>query len=140
MSESDDTRRTFCKVCIGGMSVCSAAAIGFPVVTFLGFPRLVGADKPVIVQLDQLVAGQVQYENLRGQTIVVLSGADGPMVLNASCTHLGCTVIWDTAALVFRCPCHGAVFSPEGEVISGPVSAPLKKVEFELSDGTLIVT
>jgi Rieske Fe-S protein len=109
-------------------------------VTFLGFPRRVGADKPVIVQLNQLVTGQAQYERLRGKTIVVLSGADGPTVLDASCTHLGCTVIWDTSASVFRCPCHGAVFSSEGDVVSGPVSAPLKKVEFELSDGTLIVS
>ena len=91
------------------------------------------------VALSDLSPGQVQYADLRGQQIIVLSTEQGPRVLSASCPHLGCNVLWDTAESRFRCPCHGAVFDAEGGVISGPVNSPLKEVPFEVQDGTLIV-
>jgi len=136
-----DARRTFCKGCIGAMTVASAGMVSFPVISFVaGRPARVGMDKPVEVPLDQLAPGQAQYEELRGQQIIVLGSAEGPRVFSASCPHLGCNVAWETSDSVFRCPCHGAVFDEYGQVISGPVSSPLRALPFEIKDGKIIVT
>lgn len=136
----DGKRRTFCKACIGGMTACSMAAIGFPVVTFLGFPQRPAADRPIEVALDRLVPGQAEYVDRRGQQLIVLARPEGPVVLNAACTHLGCNVIWSAAEGVFRCPCHGAEFDADGEVLSGPVNKPLRKIPFSVEDGIIILT
>lgn len=141
--ESDgggSARRTFCKLCIGGMTVASAGMVGFPVVSFLGRPTRLGADKPLEIPADSLAPGQARYEEFRGQQVIVLAGAEGPAVFNASCPHLGCNVIWDAAESVFRCPCHGAIFDADGKVVSGPVSDPLKQLPFEIKDGKIVVT
>ncbi|MCP3904904.1 MAG: Rieske 2Fe-2S domain-containing protein [Planctomycetes bacterium] len=133
-------RRAACKACIGGLTVGSMAGVGFPVISFLRLPSRAAADRPVEIALDQLQSGQVEYAQQRGQQVIVLSTAEGPLVLSAACTHLGCNVLWDTADRVFRCPCHGATFGETGEVLSGPVNAPLKRIPFEIKDGTLFVT
>ncbi len=142
MSEANDNgRRTFCKLCIGGMAALSAGMVGFPIASFMARPERLGANKPLEVPLDQLAAGQAQYVDFRGQQVIVLVGADGkPLVFSASCPHLGCNVIWDTGDGIFRCPCHGAMFNGSGQVIKGPVSAGLTSIPFEVKDGKIIVS
>ena len=136
----NDPRRTFCKMCIGGMGVLSASMVGFPVISFLARPQTLDLNKPLEIALDRLSLGQAQYVEYRGQQLIVMVGADGPLVFSASCPHLGCNVIWDSGDSLFRCPCHGAMFNGSGQVIRGPVSSNLRKVAFEVKDGKIIVS
>lgn len=46
--------------------------------------------------------------------------------LSLTCTHQGCTVQPQENG-EFHCPCHGAVFDPEGRVLHGPAQRNLSK-------------
>ena len=46
----------------------------------------------------------------------------GFLALSCKCTHLGCTVPWDSTAKKFICPCHASAYDIRGEVVSPPAS------------------
>ncbi len=46
--------------------------------------------------------------------------------MDAACTHMGCSVHWNSAEKTWDCPCHGGRYTCTGKVFSGP---PLKDLE-----------
>ena len=57
------------------------------------------------------------------------SGAD-IYVLNAECTHAGCTVNRMNAQLIMECPCHCSQYVIDGSVRRGPAQQPLRAMKF----------
>ena len=70
----------------------------------------------------------------RGRTVWMVRTDAGLYGLYGRCTHLGCTPHWQTARSYFKCPCHGSVFTKEGENVSGPAPRPLERVAIRLDD------
>jgi Rieske Fe-S protein len=74
--------------------------------------------------------GQGKIIERNGAKVAAYRDADGSVTLrSAVCTHMGCTVAWNTAERTWDCPCHGSRFTPAGDVISGPAEAPLSEVD-----------
>ena len=72
--------------------------------------------------------GQGKVIERNGAKVAAYRDADGTVTLrSAICTHMGCTVGWNTAERTWDCPCHGSRFKPTGDVISGPADAPLSE-------------
>ena len=65
---------------------------------------------------------------------------DDLIAISAGCTHLGCIVTWDEVQQVFKCPCHDGRFDAEGNVLSGPPPAPLKRHPAKIENGKLYVS
>lgn len=134
-------RRGFLHFCIGIMTVISAFTVAFPIFSFcVKLPKKLGGSKRIEVALDELSEDQALYFNREGIQIVLVYTNKEPKVFDAACTHLGCLVAWDQNSHIFRCPCHGAAFSDRGEVVSGPVNAPLKEIKFEIKEKKIIIT
>lgn len=55
-------------------------------------------------------------------------------VIQAKCTHLGCTPNWLASEGKFKCPCHGSGFTPDGVNIEGPAPRPLERFKVTLAD------
>jgi cytochrome b6-f complex iron-sulfur subunit len=92
------------------------------------------------------VAGPFTYDATGqgdAQGVFVVRSDDDPnavaLVLEQTCTHLGCPVSWTPIGDggTFNCPCHGSVFDKIGRRIAGPASLPLYKHTFSLKDGAL---
>jgi glycine/D-amino acid oxidase-like deaminating enzyme/nitrite reductase/ring-hydroxylating ferredoxin subunit len=74
--------------------------------------------------------GQGKIIERNGAKVAAFRNTDGVVTLrSAICTHMGCTVGWNTAERTWDCPCHGSRFTPMGDVISGPAETPLSKVD-----------
>ncbi len=56
------------------------------------------------------------------------------------CTHLGCRVRWVAEEDGFYCPCHNAVFGPDGQVVSGPPPRALDEYPVKVEDGQIFVS
>jgi cytochrome b6-f complex iron-sulfur subunit len=70
----------------------------------------------------------------------IVREADKLYVIEAKCTHLGCTPNWLASEGKFKCPCHGSGFTPDGINIEGPAPRPLERFKVVLSeDGQIIV-
>lgn len=67
---------------------------------------------------------------LKGKKVAVYKDAQGKILkLSPLCTHLKCTVCWNPSGKTWDCPCHGSRFKKDGEVLNGPASKPLKKID-----------
>lgn len=63
----------------------------------------------------------------------------GFLALSRRCTHLGCTVPWDSASARFVCPCHASAFDITGEVLSPPAPRPLDLYAARIENGIVKV-
>jgi glycine/D-amino acid oxidase-like deaminating enzyme/nitrite reductase/ring-hydroxylating ferredoxin subunit len=80
----------------------------------------------LIDSTDEIPRGQGGVITRGKAKLAVHRAANGRLhALSASCTHAGCIVTWNNADLTWDCPCHGSVFSANGQVIHGPATKPL---------------
>ncbi|MBD1937013.1 ubiquinol-cytochrome c reductase iron-sulfur subunit [Microcoleus sp. FACHB-68] len=93
-----------------------------------------------VAELDK--AGQILNKQLPvGPVLVIRNPADASSLLavNPTCTHKGCGVVWQAGEKVFDCPCHDSDFAPDGKVLKGPATQPLKTYEAKIEGDSVLV-
>jgi len=82
--------------------------------------------------LSDLAHGEGKVVVFENHKIALYKDGDGNLhVLNPTCTHLKCSVAWNAAELSWDCPCHGARYAIDGNVLNGPASINLKKIDLK---------
>ncbi len=81
-------------------------------------------------QLSSLSADEGKVVKLNNETMALYKDNTGTLhAVNPTCTHMKCAVAWNAAEKSWDCPCHGARYSVDGEVLNGPADANLELIE-----------
>ncbi|MFZ0595086.1 MAG: ubiquinol-cytochrome c reductase iron-sulfur subunit [Bryobacteraceae bacterium] len=105
------------------------------------------ADAGAVARLEPGSPQKVFFERIRvdGWTTrtekaaawIILDNQKQITAFSPLCTHLGCAYRWQRERRAFTCPCHGSVFSANGDVIAGPASRPLDRYAVKVEAGRL---
>lgn len=87
--------------------------------------------------IQRKIDGWMTVEGLN--SVWLLREGDEVTAFNPKCTHLGCPYRWDEEKNSFVCPCHTAVFSKTGEVVSGPPPRPLDRFPIKIENGIVMI-
>ena len=74
-----------------------------------------------------------------GRFFLIRLSDGGLMAISMVCSHLGCTVNWDTSEKVFKCPCHASSFDRLGNVIKSPATRGLNYHKVIVENGKIKV-
>jgi menaquinol-cytochrome c reductase iron-sulfur subunit len=152
----DEQRRSFLGTLLALGSLCVGALLAVPLIRFALFPLLRRTTElkasPVgslteFSSLSEPLERTIQIEQVDGwrkavseKAVYVTKNAQGELlVLSSICPHLGCTVPWVSDKREFICPCHGAVYAPDGARINGPCLRGMDTLETSEQDGQLLV-
>ena len=86
-----------------------------------------------LASIDELGPGQGGVLRPGLRKIAACRDSEGALHLHsAACTHAGCEVAWNSAEQCWDCPCHGSQFAPNGQVLNGPATLPLKPARMRI--------
>ena len=87
-------------------------------------------DKEKLEEFAEMAPGEGRVVKYNGETVALYKDEHGELhAINPVCTHLKCSVAWNNAEGSWDCPCHGARYSCEGRVLTGPADHDLEKIE-----------
>jgi len=133
------------------VSFAAAVALGVTelvasLAPYLWVRRIVGLGAPVPVGIASDILKQFAATNdrpilFREGRFFLLHAPGGIIAAYRKCTHLGCTVPFNTAKDLFECPCHGSRFDKNtAVVVRTPAPKPLQLFHIsESPTGALIV-
>lgn len=140
------TRRAFL-VAAGAAGICYSAALAYPIYRYLASPAEMAASTSAITEItlkdaQKLPAGSVLMFKFGPSPAMLIHHQDGSWVaLSAVCTHLGCTVQYESQLNRIHCACHGGVYdSSTGANVSGPPPRPLKLFKVSVNDAGVLVS
>lgn len=77
-----------------------------------------------------LAPGEAKVVKFEGSQLAIYKSEEGKLhALNPVCTHAKCIVDWNKAEKTWDCPCHGARYDVDGQVLTGPARKALEKIE-----------
>ena len=150
------SRRSFLGVLLGFGAVVVGAALSVPLLRFALHPLLATTtrtDWSDLGKMDEFAALTAPLKKLitveqrdgwrkiiSEKAVYVLPLKDGVLrVLSPICPHLGCSIPWIDAKQQFICPCHTAIFTLEGQRVSGPSPRSMDDLESKIDNGMLKV-
>lgn len=69
--------------------------------------------------------GQLNPPIADNKVLILRDPSQQIVAVNPTCTHAGCTVAWKADQKALVCPCHGSIFTSDGQVVKGPATRPL---------------
>jgi nitrite reductase/ring-hydroxylating ferredoxin subunit len=140
VSEEEVTRREFARYLVLGAGTIAVANVGIAAWTQL---RSINAGQPrAITPLAGVAVGEpylFRYPGDDDPAILVRLSDTEVVAFSQKCTHLGCVVYYESDEERWHCPCHEGNFEARtGNVISGPPTRPLGRIDLEVRGDGMI--
>ena len=139
-------RRQLLRIGFASALALSLAELGAAVAPYLRVTRIIGLGAPVAVGTASAILSQFAATNdrpilFREGRFFLLHAPGGIIAAYRKCTHLGCTVPFNTQQDLFECPCHGSRYDKRTAVVlKSPAPKPLQLFHItESPSGALIV-
>jgi cytochrome b6-f complex iron-sulfur subunit len=136
------SRRRFLDHALTGTLVATAGVTGLIAFSYLRAPESSARTAAVdIGPIGDMPPGTGKVESVGATSVIVVRPGDEEAVVAfaAACTHLGCIVAWKPELKQIVCPCHGATFDLNGNVVSGPAPRPLPAFPVSVQAGNVIL-
>lgn len=89
-----------------------------------------------LISLAELAHGDGIVAELDGEKIALYKDENGHLyALSPVCQHAQCIVTWNGAEKTWDCPCHGARYAPNGDLLTGPAQKGLTQIKWEDIEG-----
>lgn len=134
-------RRDFVLVVMTAFGAVVGGVIGIPAISYLVSPATKVQSSEAWIPVGKLESYEIgvpkpfsftrSKQNGWEKTVnsygvyVLRTGENEAKIISNVCTHLSCRVKWAEDTQQFKCPCHDAAFTINGEVASGPPPRPL---------------
>ncbi len=133
-------RRRFLNLFLTILGFTTAGSFVYPLVRFLAPTGGKAKLKPITLKKSDLLVGEARDIALGSTPVMVINRPGrGLIALSRVCTHLGCLVDYDKAQNRIICPCHGAIFDLEGNVVSGPPPRPLPRIPLQVEGEAIVI-
>ena len=88
--------------------------------------KIFSSDK--IEGFSEIKPGEARIVSYEKENLAVYKDENGNVsAVNPACAHMKCTVAFNPSELSWDCPCHGARYAVNGEVLTGPASHDLER-------------
>lgn len=130
-----------------GIGACYLAALGYPVYRYLASPverseALAAITEVTLKDAHKLPSRSAMMFKFGPFTALLIHHGDGTWsAFNAKCTHLGCTVKYESDKSRIFCECHGGIYDAKsGANTGGPPPKPLLKYNVKLTEEGVVVS
>jgi cytochrome b6-f complex iron-sulfur subunit len=127
------SRRNFLGKTLGYLPFIGLFSLVFPFFSFINYSKKKGK---IEIPIDKLTSNITKIDK---HDLFIIKTTKGYKVFDAHCTHMGCIVNYNDKKNIFECPCHGSIFSQNGQRIRGPAKKPLKQLTFRVANNNLII-
>ncbi|KXB98066.1 MAG: hypothetical protein AA908_01270 [Chlorobi bacterium NICIL-2] len=124
------TRRQLLSLLLHGAWLGGLGVLGWQLVEWIQSRVRWQLRKVRVASLRDVVQHEAGVVVHSGQRAMLLRW-DGRMVrvLDLRCTHGNCTLHYDARSEQLFCPCHGGAFDRDGNVVAGPPTKPLHRLQ-----------
>ena len=136
-------RRHFVNALLGSGLVATVVSIIYPILKFVIPPET--AESAVMTasagRPDDLLPNTGRIFQFGGEPGLIVRTSEGELrAFSARCTHLNCTVQYDSGEKQIVCACHGGVFDLNGKNVAGPPPKPLVMYSVNVRGDEIVVS
>lgn len=122
---------------VGGVALV-AAGCGSSSKNSTPAPAATGGGAQGIIAMSKVPADSaVSVQDSTGRTLLITQSGGKLTALDATCTHMQCTV--GVSGDHLACPCHGSMYTLTGQVTQGPAPKALATVSVKVSSGQVVL-
>jgi cytochrome b6-f complex iron-sulfur subunit len=133
-------KREFLGLLLTLLGLTAAVSFAYPLVRFLAPPGGESKLKQITFKKSEIPVGDAKEIPLGGVPAIIINRpGKGFIAFSRVCSHLGCLIDYNKAQNRIICPCHGALFDLEGNVVSGPPPKPLQRFPLKVEGESILV-